>query len=218
FSTGVAIQLGATNLSVPASLSRHFSWTCAKTPSNSSERAFSCPSTNTCYAVGAASGGTPWYGKFLPAGAWGNVNTFFKSTDGGATWFPSNSDMFSIECTSGSACIEVGAGGRERRTTDGGATWNDVATAPNNNKPLTQVNCPSSSICYAVGDRGNAMKSTDGGQTWSWLSSTDGNPIYGLSCPSTDVCYATDIYAHVFKTANGGATWTSQTTPITTPY
>ena len=44
---------------------------------------------------------------------------------------------------------------------------------------------PVSSICYAVGDRGNAMKSTDGGQTWSWLSSTDGNPIYGLSCPTT---------------------------------
>ena len=52
------------------------------------------------------------------------------------------------------------------------------------------------------------MKSTDGGQTWSWLSSTDGNPIYGLSCPSTTVCYATDIYAHVIKTTDGGATWT----------
>ncbi len=126
--------------------------------------------------------------------------------------------MFSIACTSSSTCIEVGAGGRERRTTDGGNTWSDVATAPGNNKPLTQIACPTSSICYAVGDRGNAMKSTDGGQTWSWLSSTDGNPIYGLSCPSTTVCYATDIYAHVIKTTDGGATWTWQTTPITTPY
>ena len=42
------------------------------------------------------------------------------------------------------------------------------------------------STCYAVGDRGNAMKSTDGGQTWSWLNTTDGNPIYGLSCPIDD--------------------------------
>jgi len=113
--------------------------------------------------------------------------------------------------------MTVGAGGRERRTTNGGGTWTDVATAPGNNKPLTQINCPSSSICYAVGDRGNAMKSTDGGQTWAWLNTTDGNPIYGLSCPSTDVCYATDIYAHVVKTTNGGTTWTWQTTPITTP-
>ncbi|HEY2353372.1 MAG TPA: protease pro-enzyme activation domain-containing protein [Gaiellaceae bacterium] len=218
FAQGYAIQLGATNVSTPASLSRNFSWTCAKTPSNSTERAFSCGTSSTCYAVGASSGTTPWYGKFLASNAWGAVNTFFKSTDGGQTWFPSNSDMFSIACTSTTTCIEVGAGGRERRTTDSGATWTDVATAAGNNKPLTQVTCPSSSICYAVGDRGNAMKSTDGGQTWTWLQSTDGNPIYGLSCPTTSVCYATDIYAHVYKTSDGGSTWTSQTTPITTPY
>jgi len=219
FSTGIAQQLGATSVSTPSSLSRHFPWTCAKTPSNSTERAFSCPTASVCYAVGASSGGTPWYGKFIPGGAWGAANTIFKSTDGGQTWFPSNSDMFSIACTSSSTCMTVGAGGRERRTTDGGSTWSDVATAPGNNKPLTQVECPSSSICYAVGDRGNIQKSTDGGQTWSWeFGATYGNPMYGLSCPSTTTCFATDIYAHVFKTIDGGANWTAQVTPITTPY
>ncbi|HEX3669353.1 MAG TPA: protease pro-enzyme activation domain-containing protein, partial [Acidimicrobiia bacterium] len=217
FSIGYALQLGATNLSVPPSLSRNFRWSCAQTPSNSSERAFSCPTASTCYAVGAASGATPWYGKFLPSGAWGAANTFFKSADGGKTWFPSNSDMFSIACTGASTCLEVGAGGRERSTSDGGATWSDVATAPGNNKPLTQVQCPSSSICYAAGDRGNVMKSTDGGQTWTWLQSTGANPIYGLSCPTTSVCYAADIYAHILKTTDGGSTWTWQSTPITTP-
>ncbi len=217
YSIGYAIQLGATNLSVPPSLSRNFGWTCAKTPSNSTERGFSFPTTSVGYAVGSASGGTPWYGKFLSSGAWGAVNTFFKTTDGGQTWFPSNSDMFSVTCTSASTCVEVGAGGRERRTTDGGTTWSDVATAPGNNKPLTQVTCPSSSICYAAGDRGNVMKSTDGGATWTWLASTAANPIYGLSCPTTSVCYAADLYAHIVKTTDGGATWTWQTTPITTP-
>src|SRR5581483_11474743 len=109
-----------------------------------------------------------------------------------------------------------GAGGRERRTSDGGTTWVDNATAPGNTKPLTQVACPSSTVCYAVGDRGNAMKSTDGGATWSWLQSTASNPIYGLSCPTASVCYATDIYAHVIKTTNGGATWSWQQPPIIT--
>ena len=218
FSTGIAQLLGATNVSTPGSLGRHFSWTCAKTPSNSTERAFSCPTASVCYAVGASSGATPWYGKFIAAGAWGAVNTIFKSTDGGRNWSPSNSDMFSIACTSGSTCMTVGAGGRERRTTDGGSTWSDVATAPGNNKPLTQITCPSSSICYAVGDRGNIQKSTDGGQTWSWqFGATYGNPMYGLSCPSTTTCYATDLYAHVFKTTDG-TNWTAQVTPITTPY
>jgi photosystem II stability/assembly factor-like uncharacterized protein len=219
FSTGIAQLLGATNVSTPGSLNRHFGWTCAKTPSNSTERAFSCPSVSVCYAVGASSGGTPWYGKFLPSGAWGAANTIFKSTDGGQNWFPSNSDMYSLACTGSASCIEVGAGGRERSTTDGGSTWSDVPTAPGNNKPLTQVECPSSTICYAVGDRGNVMKSTDGGQTWSWeFGATYGNPMYGLSCPSTTTCFATDIYAHVFRTTDGGATWSAQATPITTPY
>lgn len=217
FATGYAITLGASEVSVPSSLATNFRWSCARTPSNSTERAINCPSTGTCYAVGNASGGTPWYGQFLPSGAWGAVNTFFKSTDGGKNWFASNGDMFSVACTSSSTCMSVGAAGNERRTTDSGTTWSDVATAAGNNKPLTQLQCPSSSICYAAGDRGNVMKSTDGGQTWSWLSSTDGNPIYGLSCPDTSTCYATDIYGYVYKTSDGGSTWTAETTPVTTP-
>jgi photosystem II stability/assembly factor-like uncharacterized protein len=215
FATGYALQLGATNLAVPASLSQGFGWSCAKTPSNSSERGISCATTSVCYAVGAASGNTPWPAKFMPSGAWGAVNTFFKSTDGGATWFPSNSDMLSVACTSSSSCVEVGDGGRARATADGGTTWTEVSTGFN--KALTQVTCPSSSICYAAGDRGVVLKSTDGGQTWSYLMSTDGNPIYGLTCPDTQTCYTSDIYGHVIKTANGGATWTWQSTPITTP-
>ena len=215
FATGYALALGATNLSVPASLATGFNWTCAKTPCNSTERGLSCPSASVCYAVGSPSGNTPWPAKFLPSGSWGAVNTFFKSTDGGVTWFPSNSDMLSIACTSSATCNEVGDGGRERRTTDGGSTWTDVPTGFD--KALTSVTCPSSAVCYAVGDRGTALKSTDGGQTWSYLQSTDGNPFYGLSCPTTSVCYATDIYGHVLKTADGGSSWTWQTTPVTTP-
>jgi photosystem II stability/assembly factor-like uncharacterized protein len=215
FSVGYAITLGATNLTVPPSLNHNYSWTCAKTPGNSAERGISCPTATTCYAVGAASGATPWYGKFLTAGSWGAVNTFYKSNDSGQTWVPSNSDMISIACSSSSRCVEVGDGGRIKTTSDSGGTWTDAASPFN--KALTEVRCPSSTVCYSVGDRGTALKSTDGGATWSFLSSMDGNPIYGLACPSTSVCYATDIYAHVMKTADGGASWTMQTTPVTTP-
>jgi len=215
YSIGYAIALGATNLSVPASLARNYSWLCARTPGNSSERGLSCPTSSTCYAVGAASGGTPWYAKFLASGSWGAVNTFYKSVDGGQTWFPSNGDMTSIACTGSSTCVEVGDGGRIKTTSDGGSTWSD--TPSGFNKGLTQVTCPSSSTCYAAGDRGTVLKSTDGGSTWSYLHSTDGNPIYGLACPTDSVCYATDIYAHVIKTSDGGATWTWQSTPVTTP-
>ena len=215
YATGYALTLGATNLSLPPSLARGYLWSCARTPGNSSERGLSCPSSSVCYAVGTASGGTPWYGKFLTSGAWGAVNTFYKSSDGGQTWVPSNGDMISIACTSTSSCIEVGDGGRIKTTGDSGTTWSDAASPFD--KALTQVRCPSSSVCYAVGDRGTALKSTDGGATWSFLTSVDGNPIYGLACPSTNTCYATDIYAHIMKTSDGGSSWTMQRTPVTTP-
>ena len=213
--TGYALTLGATNLSIPPSLSRHYKWTCARTPGNSGERGLAFPSKSTGYAVGTASGATPWYGKFLASGAWGAVNTFYKTTDGGKTWFPSNGDMISIACTSPSTCVEVGDGGRIKRTTDGGSTWSDAASPFN--KGLTQVRCPSDSICYATGDRGTVLRSSDGGSTWVFLSSLDGNPLYGLACPTAAVCYATDIYAHVMKTSDGGTSWTMQRTPVTTP-
>ena len=83
------MQLGATNLSVPASLNRHFTWTLREDAEQLDRARLLVPDApSTCYAVGAASGGTPWYGKFLPSGAWGAVNTFFKSTDGGQTLVP----------------------------------------------------------------------------------------------------------------------------------
>ena len=43
FSIGYAMTLGATNLSVPPSLARSFAWSCAKTPSNSTERCVLLP-------------------------------------------------------------------------------------------------------------------------------------------------------------------------------
>jgi photosystem II stability/assembly factor-like uncharacterized protein len=215
FSIGYAQQLGATGLTTPSSLNQGYGWDCAKTPSNSSERSVAFPSTSTGYAVGAASGGTPWPAKFLPSNSWGATNTFFKTLDGGKTWIPSNSDMLAIDCASAATCVEVGDGGRIRRTTDSGTTWTDVPSGFD--KALTAVKCPSSTVCYAAGDRGNMFKSTDGGASWSHLASTDGNPLYGLACPTADVCYATDIYAHVIKTADGGATFTWQKTPVTTP-
>ena len=167
------------------------------------------------YAVGSASGGTPWPAKFLAGGSWGATNTFLKTTDGGSTWQADNADMLSIACTSASTCTEVGDGGRIRRTTDGGATWTYV-TSPDN-KALTSIACPSASICYAAGDRGAVLKSTDAGASWAYVATADGNPIYGLACPSDTTCYGVDNYAHVEKTTDGGATWTLQSTPVTTP-
>ncbi len=223
FATGYAMALGATGLSVPASLATHYNWSCARTPTNASERAVSFGSSSVGYSAGSTES-SPYYAQnpvtgILPAGAWGAVNTILKTTDGGRSWFPSNADMIGVACPSASACVEVGDGGRIRTTSDGGATWTDAASGFN--KMLTQVQCPTAGVCYAAGDRGVVLRSADGGHTWAnpstGVSTNPSNPIYGLSCPSVNTCYGSDEYAHVFKTTDGGATWAQQRTPVTTP-
>jgi photosystem II stability/assembly factor-like uncharacterized protein len=214
YSTGYAIELGATGLSVPPSLSQNYQWSCAKTPGNSTEHSISFPTSSVGFAVGTAAS-SPWPGLYLPSRAWGATNTFYTTTDGGTDWVPANSDMLSVACTSSTTCIEVGDGGVIKRTTNSGATW--TADTTEFDQALTQVTCPSSSVCYAAGDRGTVLESSDGGVTWSYTPSVDGNPIYGLSCPSTSTCYAVDNYAHVMTTTNGGSSWTLSSTPVTTP-
>jgi photosystem II stability/assembly factor-like uncharacterized protein len=214
YSTGYAIELGATGLSVPPSLSQNYQWSCAKTPGNSTEHSISFPNSSVGFAVGTAAS-SPWPGLYLPSRAWGATNTFYTTSDGGTDWVPANSDMLSVACTSSTTCVEVGDGGVIKRTTNSGATW--TADTTEFDQALTQVTCPSSSVCYAAGDRGTVLESSDGGVTWSYTPSVDGNPIYGLSCPSTSTCYAVDDYAHVMTTTNGGSSWTLSSTPVTTP-
>jgi photosystem II stability/assembly factor-like uncharacterized protein len=214
YSTGYAMELGATGLSVPTSLAQNYQWSCAKTPGNSTEHSISFPTSSTGYAVGTAAS-SPWPGTYLPSRSWGATNTFYTTTNGGTDWVPSNADMLSVACTSASTCVEVGDGGVIKRTTNAGTTW--TADATQFDQALTQVTCPSSTICYAAGDRGTVLSSSDGGVTWTATASADGNPIYGLSCPTTTTCYAVDNYAHVETTTNGGTTWTLSSTPVTTP-
>jgi photosystem II stability/assembly factor-like uncharacterized protein len=215
YSTGYAMQLGATGLSVPASLSQNYSWSCAKTPGNSTQHGISFPTPQIGYSVGTAAS-SPWPGTYLPSGSWGGTNTFYKTTDGGTDWVPSNSDMIAITCTSASSCIEVGDGGIIKTTNDSGSTWTSVDDT-GFNQALTSIACPSSSVCYAAGDRGTVLQSSDGGAKWKFSASVDGNPIYGLSCPSTTTCYTVDNYAHVEVTTNSGSSWTLESTPVTTP-
>ena len=126
--------------------------------------------------------------------------------------------MFSIACTSGATCIEVGrrrpraADDRRRRHVDGrrhGARQQQAADPDRvpveldllrgrRPRQRDEVDRRRPDLGVAVRAR-TATRST------------------GSPARRTTVCYATDIYAHVIKTTDGGATWTWQTTPITTP-
>jgi photosystem II stability/assembly factor-like uncharacterized protein len=101
------------------------------------------------------------------------------------------------------------------RTSDGGATWEQVL-----NNPARYYRC----IRFADPQRGFAgtltsgavlERTTDGGDTWSTVSLPDPRPnaLCGLSIASSQVIYGVGSYAgpaRVIKSVDGGATWTSQ--------
>lgn len=193
-----------------------------------------CPSTTTCYVVGAAGL---------------NAQAVYKTTDLGQSWTTLsvppetgaidsvvfNGTESRIVCPSTTMCIAFGAflpvPATEGflATTDGGAHWQPFLTSlvPVDNS-FGDLVCPTTSTCYfAFGQSsspGSAsiIRSQDAGQTWQAMASPPGSLTWdfgSLTCPTATTCYiegnATSpppspptAAVRVDRTTDGGATWT----------
>jgi hypothetical protein len=89
-------------------------------------------------------------------------------------------------------------------STDGGSTWNSVATGVTGE--LTALSSPSSSVCWVVGRSGVVLKTNDG-QNFSRVvfpEITDLSAVQAIDARSATVT-ASD--GRVFRTSDAGATW-----------
>ncbi|HEX6465562.1 MAG TPA: SBBP repeat-containing protein, partial [Vicinamibacterales bacterium] len=147
-----------------------------------------------------------------------------KTTDGGADWTihgatpgPTKSirDVAVNPATPSvllATSVDNGNIGPIWRSTDGAATWTEVAPfgtfvafAPSN--PF---------IAYAM-HSGGIFKSVDAGATWTQVyAAPSGTPLYsiGVDPGNSDVVYGGQYSGAVLKTANGGASWTSVPLPV----
>jgi photosystem II stability/assembly factor-like uncharacterized protein len=149
----------------------------------------------------------------------GSHGLVLSTTDAGSSWHAANRDTHvrvqAIRALDADTVIALGRIVGEsfviERTTDGGVTWNRVASVPEATWMSSFVSAPGPML-YAFGS-GTALRSTDGGVSWSAL--TWGDPGQGLTavqCPLSDVCWVASGRV-LRRTVNSGETWSTVTSP-----
>jgi PKD repeat protein/photosystem II stability/assembly factor-like uncharacterized protein len=150
----------------------------------------------------------------------------YKSTNGGVSWFQSNSGMGNKEVgamimhPTNSDYILAATSGGIYKTTNSGSTW----TLESNNSFYKDIKWKpgSSSIAYATETSGGGdfYKTTDGGDTWSQI--TTGLPtnsqrfVIGVSADDADVVYllssVNSEFQGLYKSTNSGTSFSTQST------
>jgi len=109
--------------------------------------------------------------------------------------------------------VAVGTGGRALRTTDGGQTWNAVASGTG--EELFCVRFASATVGYACGVNTTLLRTTDAGATWGPVAVVPANPndfINDVAMPSSGVLVlATE--SGVLRSTDNGSTWALVSNP-----
>lgn len=182
--------------------------------------------------TGVASGPEPMYGLtkfgsvYYAAGKYGAL---YKSTDAGDSWTSlvptiTTETLRQIRFKTGTFGLAAGGStttadnlGFLLKTTDGGATWNDVGY--NFTLQVYSFAMPTMETWYAGTGNNKLFKTTDAGATFTQQT----NPISSTSADFYDMGFADELtgYAasstgNILKTVDGGTTWTLTNTPFGT--
>ncbi len=167
---------------------------------------------------------------------------FVKSVDGGSTWFVTNlttagvmGGLMDVYFMNTNVGFTVGMDtnsyysppyfGSIARTTNGGLSWQVVASAHVTNSYFWKMSWPSTNVGYASLQQNNSYstfvfyKTTDGGQTWvsngiplSAIGSPASFELQGIGFVSTNEGWtgggALSPPYNMIHTTNGGLTWT----------
>jgi uncharacterized protein (TIGR03437 family) len=145
-----------------------------------------------------------------------------KSVDSGITWSAINSGLttsivlaLAIDAA-GPKTVYAGASGNLFKTSDGGATWQNI---PAITGAIISVAADPhrSGVVYAGVfsnlANGSIRKSIDGGVTWTTVFPTTA-AIYSITIDpeNSDILYAPTVGHGAFKSTDGGQHWTAMTT------
>jgi len=97
-----------------------------------------------------------------------------------------------------------GAGGAVEYSSDGGATWQPLATGVS--ADLTAGASPSASVCWLVGRAGTVVLSTDG-RRWQRVTFPEAADLTAVSATDARTATVTTADGRRFSTTDGGLTW-----------
>ena len=159
--------------------------------------AVSCRTSKDCSAVGTYFGG---YGQYTEIQHWDGKHWVLVPSPNVTPVANPGNDLLGISCTTGSACVAVGATGTaagalaERRT---GRGWQVMPTAAGSRRGdvLRSVKCTSNTNCFAVGytGAGKSLIERWNGTTWSIMASqnrTANNALLAVKCVTDADCVA----------------------------
>lgn len=146
----------------------------------------------------------------------------FKSTNGGATWYPARTGLGVDDVRSVTidpvtpATLYAGTSAGLFKSIDGGGRWNALPRGADRLSITRVVVDPeTSTTLYGVGTSDQAsgvFKSTDGGVSWAVVRAGLAS-VVAIDPVAPNVVYAVTI-AGVVKTVNGGASWAAASTGI----
>jgi len=121
-------------------------------------------------------------------------------------------ELFGLDVISSSVVFACGQAGTILKTTDGGATWNQLASDSITNQTLMDIDMVTSSIGYACGNLGTVIKTTNGGTSWELLElpSHSGSVFKSVGFIDSETGWTVGFFGYIMHTADGGETWYRQ--------
>ena len=140
------------------------------------------------------------------------------STDGGARWkqarVPTRALLTAVHLHDERIGWAVGHDAVILRTGDGGATWELVHYAPEEERPLLDVWFRDERSGFAVGAYGYFLATTDGGDTWtSRAVSEDDFHLNALASAGGERLFIAAEAGAAYRSDDGGETWRALSPP-----
>jgi photosystem II stability/assembly factor-like uncharacterized protein len=96
------------------------------------------------------------------------------------------------------------------RTTNGGATWELIATGiTGTNSDILAIDFADENIGLVAAYNGTVARTTDGGATWNIISTIVGTSPWDMHMVDSLYAWVSGTGERIFRTTDGGLTWTS---------
>jgi photosystem II stability/assembly factor-like uncharacterized protein len=141
--------------------------------------------------------------------------TLVHSTDDGENWdiVTENLNQFYALHAINSQHLLMGASNKIMRSSNGGVTWNEVASTGN---LVSEITFTDAQTGFAAINDGRVLKSTDGGMSWAPVLERTNYRFAGVYLDGLSAWAVAEFIDSAFSTQDGGATWTSHKLPYNT--
>jgi photosystem II stability/assembly factor-like uncharacterized protein len=163
------------------------------------------------FVVSSLSGGVTWVDANTVL-VYGSACKILRSTDQGASWTDVSpagffEDWLDMAFNAAGVGVAVGPNGRVARSTNGGASWQELVTPLS--EPGTAVAFADANTVVVMGNIGQTMRSTDAGATWTTGFAFSAGAFYRLRFASPTFGLAVSAgNGLTLRTTDGGETWT----------